>query len=440
MSDAKFPALVRILPLRKPASGTLAVPGGKSVGNRAILLAACAGGRSVLRGLLASDDTDAALRTLSALGVRTRLVGGALHIDGAGLDFPVRAGEIRIGSSGTVGRFLPGLLAASTDGDWTLVSTPQLAGRPLTPLVGALKGWNARLEFVEPGKSFPLRVRGGGLSGGETPVSARASSQFASGLLLAAPLCRKPATVRIDDLDPEETYIDITLDLMGRFGVGAKRSWKDGALLVDFEPRRYAPADITIEADANTAGYFFALAAVTGGRVGVANLDAASRQPGIKFLDVLTRLGCAVDPSDGVVVSGPPHPLRGGFSIDMRAMSEMALTLGVLAVFADKPIAMTNLRHIRGHESDRIAALAAILRSLGAKTDETENGIAVHPLRRENIANVVIDPLDDHRVAMSFAVLGAAANGIAIQNPGCVKKTCPDFFTMLRRTGAALAP
>ncbi len=435
-----YPEKLRIAPAAAAPTGTLSVPGSKSLGNRAILLAGAARGTSRLRGVLASDDTEAALSALAGLGVPCLRDGDDLLIHGAGLEFPNRRGDLDIRSSGTVGRFLPGLLAAAPEGDWLLRSTPQLASRPIRPLLAALRRWGARVEEPPGGASFPLRVRGGGLSGGEVEISAAASSQFASGLLLAAPLCRRPATVVVRDLDPGEAYLDLTLALMRRFGVES-RSARDGtAQTVSVDgPADYRAAEVEIEADANTALYFLALAALTGGTVTVSNLDAVSCQPGLKFLAVLERLGCEITRANGVTARGLGLPLRGGFSLDMRAMSEMALTLGVLAVFADRPIAMTNLSHIRGHESDRLAALAALLAKAGVRTEETPDGITVHPLPRGRVLDAVVDPLDDHRLAMSFALLGAAANGVTILNPGCVRKTCPGFFRLLAGLGVGVS-
>jgi 3-phosphoshikimate 1-carboxyvinyltransferase len=416
------------------------VPGAKSLAHRALLLAAAADGESRLRGLPESDDAQAALAALSGLGVATRREGEDLVVSGQGLRFPRRSGDLVIGSSGTVGRFLPGLLAAAPEGGWRLVSTPQLAARPLRPLLDALRQWGARLEEEDPSRSFPLRIHGGGLEGGTAEVSAIASSQFASGLLLAAPLCRRPARVVIRDLDPEETYVDMTLDLMRRFGAEAETTMDRGVLAVDVAaPRRYRGTGFAIEADANTAAYFLSLAALTGGGITVANLDPASRQPGARFLEVLRRLGCLISVSpDGVLARGGGLPLRGGFSLDLRSLSEMAPTLAVLAVFADQPIRLENLAHIRRHESDRLAALAALLGQVGVAADEGPDSLTVHPLPRDRLASPVIDPFEDHRLAMSFAILGAAANGIGIANSGCVAKTCPGFFSLLAGLGVEI--
>lgn len=439
-SETSFPDAIRLRPLRKPASGSLSVPGSKSLGNRAIVLAGAARGTSRLGGVLDSDDTTAALRALRSLGVPCRRHGDAVEIDGAGLDFPAADAVVDIGASGTVGRFLPGILAAAPKGSWRLEAADQLAARPLGPLVESLRQWGARLEQPVPGKSFPLAVAAGGLEGGPATVSAAKSSQFASGLLMAAPLCRRRAAVTIRDLDPDETYIDMTLGLMRRFGVESRLSRRGSEAVVEVPaPAPYIAADMTIEADANTAGYFLALAAMTEGEVRVENLPSASGQPGLRFLAVLERLGATVVRGAGVAVRGGPLPLRGGFSIDMRAMSESALTLGVMAVLADKPVSMTNLAHIRGHESDRLAALCAILRRFGVAAEERPDSVTIHPSPMADIDAAVVNPLEDHRLAMAFSLLGAAANGATILNPGCVAKTCPTFFSMLQRLGVETA-
>lgn len=426
---------VRVLPPSVPPRGVLAVPGSKSLANRALLLAGVARGTSRLRGVPESADALAAQAALTALGVPCRKEGDELVVAGVGLTFPNWKTDLNIGSAGTVGRFLPGLLAAAPEGEWRLVATPQLAARPIAPLLDALAQWGARLSRAEPDRSFPLLVRGGGLSGGELNVSAAASSQFASGALMTAPLCRRPAAVLIRDLDPEEIYIDMTLALLRRFGVESRVSRDGGDLRVEVDaPREYRAASFAIDADANTASYFLALAALTQGDVTIANLNPASGQPGLKFLDVLARMGCDIrrDAAAGSVAArGLGLPLRGGFSIDMRSMSESALTLGVLAVFADGPVTMTNLAHIRGHETDRLAALAALLRQVGCRVEEFPDGATVWPTEPGKLIDAVIDPLDDHRLAMSFALLGAAGKGLTILNPRCVDKTCPTFFHLL---------
>ncbi len=295
------------------------------------------------------------------------------------------------------------------------------------------------MEQVQPELSFPLRVKAGGLTGKEVTVSAAKSSQFASGVLLAAPLAAGPVEVSITDLDPDEAYIAMTLDLMRQFGVSCSVSVSGGVTKVTVPaPQRYQAVRMAIEADFNSALYFLSLPLLVGGRVTVSNLGNTSGQPGLKFLDVLRRLGGTIEAkASGIAVRHQGRtPLRGGFSLDMRAMSEMALTLGVLAVFADAPITMTNLAHIRGHETDRLAALSQLLGTLGVRTEMGDDWIRIHPKAREDIPFTAIDSLDDHRLVMSFSLLGLAANGLTITNYRAVDKTFPEYFDYLKSIGA----
>lgn len=428
-----------IHPFSGPVDCRLAIPGSKSLANRALLLAAAATGVSRLAALPDSDDIRAALGALAGLGVSCRPDGEYLAVIGSGGRFPNRSGEVTIGSSGTVGRFLPGLLAADNgpDGDWSLVSTPQLAKRPLAPLVEALTALGGRVSQDVPGQSFPLRVRSGGIAGGRAEVSAKSSSQFASGVLMAAPLALAPTEVTIRDLDPEERYIDLTLDLMRTFGVEADVGRLEGTLTAAFpSPLAYRSVEFAVEADFNSALYFLALPLLVGGQTTISNLPGDSRQPGTLFLDVLRRLGAEIEAGTAAVtVAAERKPLSGGFTIDMRAMSEMALTLGVLAVFADGPVTMTNLLHIRGHETDRLRVLAEFLADVGVRSDEGPDRITIHPAPRHALKPAAIDSRDDHRVVMSAALLGLAANGLTIANPGAVAKTFPGFFDLLASVG-----
>lgn len=441
--DESAPGAVAIKPLKKAVDFSVSVPGSKSLANRALLLAGAADGVSRLREVPESDDIRAAFSVLAGLGVPVcQTAPGAWEINGNGFGFPVKSGDLDIRSSGTVGRFLPGLLAAAPAGVWRLVSTAQLARRPLAPLLDALSALGANTVRENDPDSFPLRVAAGGLRGGDVAVSAASSSQFASGVLMAAPLAAGPAAVSIRDLDPEEAYIDLTLDLMRRFGVDASSSEKSGSAHTVRFPggKHYRAADFAIEADYNSALYFLSLPVLLGGKATVENLPADSGQPGRKFLDVLVRLGGTVSTAGGVVsVSGHGLPLRGGFDIDMRAMSEMALTLGVLAVFADAPVTMTNLAHIRGHETDRLAVLASLLEAVGAPCEQGPDWIRVIPVPPERLRSAVIDSHDDHRFVMSFALLGLAGNGLTITNPGAVAKTFPDFFRRLAVCGAEIS-
>ncbi len=427
-------------PLARPVDFALAVPGSKSIANRALLLAGIAHGWSRLSQVPDSDDIGAALAALSGLGVAARRSGDCLEIEGRGLDFPNASATLSIGSSGTVGRFLPGLLAASR-GNWRLLASEQLSRRPLAPLLESLAQLGAHITAEKPGLSFPLRIEAQGLAGGAAAVSARRSSQFASGVLMAAPLAESRVSVTVTDLDPEETYVDLTLDLLRRFGIAFDRSQSGRTLVITMDaPQRCQPVAMEIEADFNSALYFLCLPLLVGGKAAIVNLSRFSRQPGLKFLEVITRLGGHAEATDTqVAVAADGRTLRGGFVLDMRAMAEMALTLGVLAVFADAPITMTNLGHIRGHETDRLAALAGLLDQVGVDSETGPDWIKIIPADRQSLKPAVIDSCDDHRIVMSFFLLGLAANGLTMTNPRAVNKTFPGFFTLMQQAGAAFS-
>lgn len=429
----------RIHPLREKVDFRVNVPGSKSEANRMLLMAAVAKGDSYIRGLPNSNDIKAAMTALSDLGIKVEQASpGEFRVGGQGGFFPRSAGDVRIGSSGTVARFLPGLMSAAEYGAWRLTSSDQLARRPLQPLVQALNLMGADCRPVHPNLSFPMRVKAVGLPGGETQVSAKASSQFASGVLMAAPLCLKPTVVRITHLDPQETYVDMTLDMLRRFGIETSAETKSDILVVRVPaPQVYQPVDCAIAADANSAMYFLALPVLVGGTGVVENLSPTCGQPGLKFLEVLERLGGVVETAPNQVrVTGRGLPLTGGFEIDMRAMSEMALTLGAMAPFADAPITMTNLYHIRGHETDRLEVLAKLLRAVGVEHQMGNDSIRICPADPASLRRTTVDSHDDHRVAMSFTLLGLAGNGLGIANAGTVAKTFPDFFTYLDGCGA----
>ncbi len=446
----KMPAAVTVKPLAKTPDLAVAAPASKSLANRALLLAGLATGTSSVHGIPPGDDTRAALAVLEHLGAKVEETGpDILSVAGLAHHFAGRSGVIHIGSAGTVGRFLPGLLAGADRGGWIITASEQLAARPLAPLVEALRRWDAALHFLEPDASFPLMVRGAGLSGGLTEISARESSQFASGLLLAAPYCRRDAVVRIRDLDPDERYIDATLAVMQAFGIGnmVTTALSPTCLEVTVPAgQSYRAAEYRVEADLNAALVFLFLPLMAGGRAGVANISPDSKQPGSQLFSIIAQMG-------GVVTAGVPGAtatpggmgltvsrdcsrtprLRGGFSLDMRPMSESAILMAVAAAFADAPITLTNLAHIRNHETDRLQALAELLGEVGIANESGPDWLRIHPTPKENIRNATIDARGDHRLVMAFTLLGLAANGMTISGAEAVAKTFPGFFEVLAK-------
>ncbi len=417
-----------------PPDVAIAVPGSKSVTNRALIIAGLADGVSHLDGILRSDDSYWCVQALTALGVDVAVEGTAVRVHGCGGRWPRAGGRLYVGSAGTLARFLPGAVAAAASGEWELDGSPQLRGRPISPLVTALRELGTDITYMEADGRLPIRVRAG-LDGGTVAISGRVSSQFTSGLLLAAPYARGPVTVEVVDDLVQPEYVGLTVEMMQQFGgeVEAAGGWRR----MTVRPRPYRARALTLEADASTACYFLAAAALSRGRVRVTNVGYGSLQPDARFVDVLERMGCRVVRGEGFLEVEGPERLAGGISVDMRPMSDQALTLGAVAVFADAPVTVTGVPHIRRHESDRIAVFVQEMRRLGVRVDEHADGFTVHPALPQ--PGAVLDPHDDHRQAMAFSLLGVRVPGIRIGDPGCVSKTCPAYFELLAGLGVKVS-
>ncbi len=412
----------------------LAIPGSKSVSNRALLMAAVADGPCRLSGVLRSEDTYWTVESLKRLGAEIAIAGTEFTVTRADFLTSRDSAEIFVGSAGTAARFLPGILAARA-GVVTMKGSRQLQRRPIAPLVMALQALGAGIEALGEGGRLPLRIRGGGFDGGAATMAGSESSQYISGALIAAPLARTPVRLNVEGRIVQRDYVAITLAYMEKFGIAVERD--DDFTHFGIAPQRYRACDLALEADASTATYFFALAALTAGRVTITNLGTGTTQPDYGFIDILARMGCTVERSPhSTSVSGPAR-LQGGFEIDMQPLSDAALTLAVLAPFADGPIHIHNIAHIRKHESDRIAVSCTVLGQLGIRAEERPDGFSVYP---GTPRHAVIDPHEDHRVAMSFALLGLKGAGITIRDPSCVSKTCPDYFGMLEKLGVDIIP
>lgn len=422
-----------VSPPAAPVDADVVVPGSKSFTNRALLVAALAEGDSTLEGMLRSDDSFWAVQVLRRLGVDVRVEGTTAHVRGCGGRWPVASGRLYMGSAGTLARFAPGALAAAAKGTWEVDGSPQLRRRPIAPLVDALRQLGADIKYAfEPGR-LPIRV-GAGLKGGSVAVPGNVSSQFTSGVLLAAPYARKSVHVSVTGGLVQPDYVGITIALMRAFGAEVEHDEAYTSIRVasgTYRGRRYV-----LEADASTACYFLTLAALTQGRVRVANVGYGSLQPDARFVDVLEAMGCAVVREDEFLEVRGPRRLRGHLTINMKPMSDQALTLGVAAVFADGPVRVTGVAHIRSHESNRIRVFCEQMARLGIRVDEEDDGFLVHPGRPR--PGPALDPHDDHRQAMAFALLGARVPGVRIQDPGCVSKTCPPYFDMLSELGVSV--
>lgn len=419
-----------VLPLAAPPAGVvIRVPGGRSITNRALVAAALADGRSVLRGAGLSDDSEAMVDCLRALGAAIEVDGTTAAVTGVA-GRPTSDVDVFTRLSGTTSRFVTAV-AALADGPVRIDAAPPMRRRPMGDLVDALRALGATVvEGDEPGH-LPLTVSGP-FTGAEVTVPGTVSSQYLSGLLLAGAARPGPLTVAVStDRLVSQPYVTMTAHVMAAFGA---------TVAVEGTTYRvagggYRAADYRVEADAATAGYFLAAAAVTGGTVTVPGLPAVDLQADAALVDVMEAMGCAVDrAADGAVtVTGPPAGrLRGGLTFDLTAFSDMAPTVAVLAAFADGPTEVTGVGFIRGKETDRIAASVAELRRVGVPAEETPDGFVVRPDGPPR-GPATIETYDDHRMAMSFALVGLVAPGIEVADPDVVAKTHPRYWDDLDR-------
>ncbi|MEU7007520.1 3-phosphoshikimate 1-carboxyvinyltransferase [Streptomyces sp. NPDC046332] len=401
------------------------IPGSKSLTNRALLLAAAADSASALGAPLVSDDTTAFREALSGLGVRIDSPDddSVWNVTGLGRG-PVGTGTAWCADAGTAARFLPPF-AATGHGDFAFEGSDQLTARPVAPLADALRRLGADVTTA-PGGRLPLRVRAQGLDGGALTVDSTLSSQFLTGLLMAGPLMRRPLAVTVPEL-VSRPYIDMTIALMRRFGAEVEEA-APGEFTV--RPTGYRGADLPIEPDASTASYVFAAAAITGTSVRVPGLGRGSLQGDLRFTEVLARTGARVETTDDATTVTGTGEFRGGFTVDMGEISDTFMTLAAIAPLADAPITVTGIGHARLKESDRIAAVEGNLRALGVRTETGRDWMTVHP-GAPAPAEIVCHR--DHRIAMAFSVLGLRAEGITLDDPGCVAKTFPGFHEELHR-------
>jgi 3-phosphoshikimate 1-carboxyvinyltransferase len=415
VADAPF----AVRPLDRAPDAVVRVPGSKSLTNRALVCAAMAEGTSVLEGVLHADDTEAMLGALRALGVRVDGAGSTLTVEGADGMVPAGPADLDARLSGTTSRFLAPLLAAGT-GTYRLDGGAPLRARPMGPLVESLRHLGADVvEEGEPG-CLPLRIRGGA-TGGAVELPGHVSSQFLSGLLLAGPLFPDGVDVSLTSPLVSVPYVEMTREVMRSFGALVA-----GTVVPSGS---YRATTYRIEPDASAASYFFAAAAITGGRVTVRGLRRDALQGDVRFVDVLARMGCEVeDGPEGLTVTGPPPGSLHGVVADLADLSDTAQTLAAVAVFADSATTVTGIGFIRRKETDRLADTVRELRRAGIEATEDEDGFTIRP---GTPTAARIETYDDHRMAMSLALLGLRVDGIEIADPGCVAKTYPDFFSDL---------
>lgn len=414
-----------IEPLTGPLDATVVVPGSKSFTNRALVVAALAEGQSVLEGALRADDTTAMVEALRGLGMAVAHdpALATMTVGGTAGRVPPGPAELDARLAGTTARFLLPLLALGT-GRYRLDGAPPLRARPMGPLITALARLGATIEEEGDKGHLPVTVVADGLVGGTVRLPGGVSSQFVSALLLSGPAMARGVQVELDLPLVSRPYLEVTAATMAAFGVSVERR---GDATFAVAPGAYRACRYRIEPDASAASYFFAAAAVCGGSVRIPGLGSRSVQGDLAFVDILEAMGAEVRRGDDVTEVVGNGKLN-GVDVDLGDCSDVAQTLAVVAVFASSPTRVRGIGFIRGKETDRIAAVVSELRRCGIDADEHDDGFLVRPGVPRPAR---IHTYGDHRMAMSFALLGLRVPGIEVIDPGCVAKTFPGYFSLL---------
>jgi 3-phosphoshikimate 1-carboxyvinyltransferase len=414
-----------LAPISK-VSGVVNVPGSKSLSNRALLLAALCEGDTELTNLLDSDDISHMLNALTQLGVnytlsddKTRCVvkgnGGAFNVS--------EPQELFLGNAGTAMRPLCAALAVSNV-DVVLTGEPRMEERPISDLVDGLREAGADIKYLKNDGFPPLQIKGKALTANEMSVDGSVSSQFLTALLMAAPLFKNDVTIKIKGELVSKPYIDITLDTMAKFGVEVVNN-NYQTFTISGDAKYVAPGKFMVEGDASSASYFLAAGAIKGGTVRVTGIGKNSIQGDIRFAEVLEAMGASVNWHDEYIeVTGAPLK---GISMDMNHIPDAAMTIATTALFAEGPTLMTNIYNWRVKETDRLHAMATELRKVGAKVEEGHDYIKVWPT--DELKHAEIDTYNDHRIAMCFSLVALSDTAVTINDPGCTRKTFPDYFT-----------
>lgn len=423
------------LPRVAQARGEVALPGSKSISNRVLLLAALAEGVTEIDGLLDSDDTRVMLAALRQLGVQVDDHGaGRVSVHGA-TPFPARQADLFLGNAGTAFRPLTAALALM-GGEYRLSGVPRMHERPIGDLVDALRGLGAQVDYLGQDGYPPLRI-GPGAPRADAPVRVQGgvSSQFLTALLLASPLLaraarREVAIEVVGDLI-SKPYIEITLNLMARYGVDVRREgWQRFTVPADAAYR--SPGSILVEGDASTASYFLALGAIGGGPLRVTGVGADSIQGDVAFADTLRAMGVTIEAGPGWLQSSGVRVARGerlrAFDEDFNLIPDAAMTAAALALYADGPCRLRNIGSWRVKETDRIHAMHTELAKLGAQVESGPDWLRITPPAASQWRDAHIGTWDDHRMAMCFSLAAFGPAAVRILDPGCVSKTFPGYF------------
>jgi len=435
MKPASYPRHIDLNPVAH-VQGTVKLPGSKSISNRILLLAALSRGTTKIMDLLASDDTLVMLMALQQLGVKWEQVEGTQDYIVHGVDgvLPVHQADLFMGNAGTAIRPLTAALAV-IGGDYTLHGVPRMHERPIGDLVDALNDVGMRIEYTGNPGYPPLHIRRGMLNAHRMKVRGNVSSQFLTALLMAAPLMAReePMTIEVIGELISKPYIEITLNLMRRFGVDVQRDgWQ--SFTITAGQHYQSPDVIHVEGDASSASYFLAAGAIAGGPIRVEGVGKDSIQGDVRFVEALRQMGVTITMGDNWIEASSNGVLK-AIDTDFNHIPDAAMTIAVAALYADGTSVLRNIASWRVKETDRLAAMATELRKLGATVEEGADYLSVTP--PQQLTPATIDTYDDHRMAMCFSLAsldGAARRGtqVRINDPKCVAKTFPDYFRVFQ--------
>ena len=428
--DQQAKSEIEIRPVDGPIDLTIQPPGSKSITNRALLCAAIANGRSDLANVLDSDDTQVMVHCLRQLGVDVSEVDsqGKVAVTGCGGNFPNSSADLFVENSGTTIRFLTAVLGVH-GGEFRLSGIDRMHQRPIGPLVEALVKLGANIKTESDNGCPPVLINGDAADGSNTSIAGDVSSQYLSGLMMATPMLKHDARIQLTGDLVSKPYVQMTQQVMRSFGV-------ESSLDLDREPiefclaasQGYSGIKYLIEPDASAASYFWAAAAICGGRATVTGLNKNALQGDVGFVECLQQMGCnVIYEQNQITVEGKATR---GIDIDMGNISDTVQTLAAVALFVDGETTIRGVAHNRVKETDRIGDLISELRRTGAGAEELTDGLIIQP---GTLHGATIETYNDHRMAMSMALVGLRQPGITISNPGCTAKTYPDFFDDLQR-------
>lgn len=412
------------------AEGDVQLPGSKSLSNRLLLLAALAEGETHITNLLDSDDVKHMLNALKLLGVHYQLSADrrSCTVKGTGKPFSTdQAIELFLGNAGTAMRPLCAALCLG-QGDFTLTGEPRMSERPIRDLVDALRPLGAEVTYLQDEGYPPLTLHAKGLKGGRVSIRGNISSQFLTALLMAAPLAENDLVIDVEGELVSKPYIDITLHSMQLFGIEVDNENYKRFTIRSGQTYR-SPGEVMVEGDASSASYFLAAAAIAGGTVRVYGVGSESVQGDKAFAEVLQQMGAEVSYGPTWIEVTRGHSLK-GIDIDLNAIPDAAMTIATTALFADGPTAIRNVYNWRVKETDRLSAMATELRKVGAEVVEGEDFIEITP--PAHLTSAAIDTYDDHRMAMCFSLAAFGDVPITINDPGCTRKTFPEYFDLFR--------